>query len=253
MSRYGVRQILDVVLKDIKSGEIVAILESLITSSIEFSGSTVYSRGGSGYARLIGFDSEKDATMNMEDALITKESLQVLTGSKFNKGAKIVHKKEVVEVTKDGLDLAIVLSKLPVTSAKYPILYYKTKDGYSLGEKLNATSTGSEVTLTGNADIAEGDKVIVDYYYEAATTTQSLTITTDIFPGTYKLEGTTTWRNEDGVDVEAVYTIPKLKINPGFTLPSMATGDPAPFTFTAEILKDTNSTAMVIIDLLEEE
>lgn len=61
---------------------------------MEVAGATVYARGGKGHPKLIGWDSEKDITMNMEDALISKESLGALTGSKFTAGTKPVHKKK---------------------------------------------------------------------------------------------------------------------------------------------------------------
>ncbi|GJM68137.1 hypothetical protein HMSSN036_03530 [Paenibacillus macerans] len=250
--RYGSREIMDVVLKDVKTGEPVVYLESLTTSTLEFAGSAVYARGGKGHPRLIGWDSDKDITMKMEDALISKESLAVLTGSKFNKSAKVVHKKEVVEVSADS---KITLSKIPLTNQKY--YFYKTSDETSLNEKLNVTITATPVTeeidLSAVTGIKAGDKVIADYYYTAPASTQSMTIAADLFPGTYKLEGTTFWRNEDGKDIEALYTIPKLKIQPNFSIGMASSGDPQPFTFTADVLKDRKSTAMVVIDLLEEE
>lgn len=92
--RYGSREIMDVVLKDKKTGEPKVYLESLTTSTIELAGSTVYARGGKGHPKLIGWDSEKDITMNMEDALISKESLSILTGSKFKKLQKLYTKKK---------------------------------------------------------------------------------------------------------------------------------------------------------------
>ncbi|MCW3792565.1 hypothetical protein HF638_02735 [Paenibacillus sp. SZ31] len=247
MSRYGSREILDVVLKDVKTGEPVVYLESLTTSSMEFAGQTVYARGGKGHPKLIGWDSEKDVTMTMEDALISKESLAVLTGSKFVKGTKPVHKKEVLEVSKTG---EIKLSYTPLTSKLAH--FFKTSNGSSMDAKLTASPiTGTAVTFT-EATLNEGDKVIADYYYAAPDTTQSMTVASDVFPGTYLLEGTTNWKNEDGFDVEAVYTIPKLKVMPGFSIGMASTGDPQPFTFTCEVLKDTHSKAMVVIDVLED-
>jgi len=245
MSRYGSREIMDVVLKDIKTGEPRVYLESLTTSTLEFAGQTVYARGGKGHPKLIGWDSEKDVTMNMEDALISKESLGVLTGSEFKKGTKAVHKKEVITVKSAD---TVSLTKVPLTTK--PSFFYRTTDGTSMDEKLvSATPVTQEITFTG---LNVGEKVIADYYYEAPDTTQSLTVTSDLFPGTYLLEGTTMWRNEDGYDVEALYTIPKLKVLPGFSIGMASTGDPQPFTFNCEVLKDTGSTSMVIIDVLEE-
>lgn len=250
--RYGSREIMDVVLKDIKTGEPVVYLESLTSSSIELAGSTVYARGGKGHPKLIGWDAEKDITLTMEDALISKESLAVLTGSKFNKGAKAVHKKEVVTVDADS---KITLSKTPL--ANKALFIYKTTDGTSMKEKVNFTlpaqSSTAVLDLSAVADVAVNEQLIVDYYYNAPASTQSMTITSDIFPGTYRLEGTTFWRDEDGYDVEAVYTIPKLKVNAGFTIAMASSGDPQPFSFTCEALKDKNSTSLVSIDLLEAE
>jgi hypothetical protein len=240
---------MDVVLKDVKTGEPVVYLESLTTSSLAFAGATVYARGGKGHPKLIGWDSEKDVTLNAEDALVSKESLAVLTGSKFNQGEKPIHKKEVLVVEADESTLKVTLSKAAISSK--PAFFYVTMDGTSLGTKLTATVTGTQAVLVG-AGLAAGSQVIADYYYTGPATAQSMTITSDLFPGTYKLEGTTVWRNEDGFDVEAKYTIPKLKIQPGFTIGMASSGDPQPFTFTAEVLKDNQSTAMVIIDLLEE-
>lgn len=248
--RYGSREIMDVVLKDTKTGEPKVYLESLTTSSFELAGSTVYARGGKGHPKLIGWDSEKDVTLNMEDALITKESLGVLTGSKFEKAAKVLHKKEVVTVDEDK---KIELTKTPLTTEKY--FLYKTSDGTSMDEKIefqiSATPTANQLDLSGVSNIEPKDKLIIDYYFMGASTTQSTTITSDMFPGTYRLEGTTFWRDEDGYDVEAMYTVPKLKVLPNFTIGMASTGDPQPFTFTCEALKDRESTAMVIIDLLE--
>lgn len=248
--RYGSREIMDVVLKDVTTGEPVVYLESLTTSTLEFAGSTVYARGGKGHPKLIGWDSEKDITMNMEDALISKESLAVLTGSKFNKASKVVHKKEVVDV---DAGMKVKLAKVPLTTQKY--FFYKTSDGTSLDEKLNVTISATPVTEEidlSSVGVQEGDRIIADYYYTAPISTQSMTITSDVFPGTYCLEGTTFWRNEDGKDVEAVYTIPKLKIQSNFSIGMASSGDPQPFAFTADVLKDRRSTAMVVIDLLEE-
>ena len=250
---YGVREIINVVLKEYKTRKPVAYIESLTASSIDITAQSASLRGGQGNPERIIWDSEKDIAMNMTDSLITKSSLEVLTGSKFSKGAKIVHKKEVIDVESDGAELSITLGNIPVVSAKHPIFFFKTQDGTNMGEELTATNSGTEVTLTGVTGIAEGDKVIADYYYEAPASTQSITITSDIFPGTYILEGDTFWRNEDGDDVVAKYTIPKLKILPGFTIGMASSGDPQPFEFGCKVLKDSGSNEMVIIDLLEEE
>ncbi|OPH47567.1 hypothetical protein BC351_10260 [Paenibacillus ferrarius] len=257
--QYGSREICNVVIKDFKTKEPVAYLESLTTSDIEVKGTTVWAKGGRGAAKRIGWDSDKEITQKMESALITKESFGVLTGSAFTATAKPVHKKEAILVTSDASDKVVILSSKPTAVAGYLTLFYKTEDGSSLGEKLTATVT---TTGTGAAAVtkakfagaipAVGDLVIVDYYVDAPAKSQTISIDADKFPGTYFLEAETLWRNEDGVDVPALYTIPKMKISPNFTISMGMSGEPKPFSFQAEILKDNKSQSMVIIDLLEE-
>lgn len=258
--QYGVREICNVVLKDVKTKEPVAYLESLSTSNLEVKGTTVYAKGGRGAAKLIGWDSEKESTLKCESALISKEAFGVLVGNTFKNTAKPVHKKEVLTVTEDVSDKVVTLSHKPTATAGYLTLFYKTDDGSSIGEKLTATVT---TTGTGEAAVtkakfsaaptlAAGELVIVDYYIDAPAKSQTVLIDADKFPGTYMLEGETLWRNEDGVDVPALYTIPKLKISPNFTIDMAMNGEPKPFNFEAEVLKDSKAQAMIVIDLLEE-
>ncbi|GIP32609.1 hypothetical protein [Paenibacillus sp. J2TS4] len=250
--RYGVREICNVVLKDVTTKEPVVYLESLTTSSLETSGETVYARGGRGNPKLIGWDSDKEIVMNMEDALISKASLSVLVGNEFKATAKPVHKKEVLSVTEDGGETIITLSKAPTAAAGYPSFFYATSDGTSMDAKLTGTVEGNQVKLSGDSLPQAGDQVIADYYVEAPAKAESIVIDSSKFPGTYLLEGETLWRNEAGKDVPALFTIPKLKVKPNFTIGMAASGDAQPFSFETEVLKDSASTAMVIIDVLED-
>ncbi|MEI7025777.1 hypothetical protein [Paenibacillus sp. y28] len=254
--RYGTREICNVVLKDVVTKEPVVYLESLTTSSLESKATTVYARGGRGNPKLIGWDSEKEISMKMEDALISKASLGLLVGDSFKESSRPVHKKEVLRVVDNAGSKEVKLSHKVTSEADYPVFIYKTEDGISMeGGKLTASFTEdggvTVATLSGADAPAAGEQVIVDYYYNAANK-KSLSISSDKFAGTYLLEGETLWRNEEGQDVPALFTIPKLKILNEFTIEMAATGDPKPFNFSAEVLKDTKSTSMVVIDLLEE-
>ncbi|AYB37526.1 hypothetical protein [Brevibacillus laterosporus] len=253
--QYGVREICNVVLKDIVTKEPVAYFETLKTSTLEFSGSTVYATGGRGNPKRIGWDSDREISMKMEDGLISKETFAIATGTTFKATTRPIHKKEVLTVEEDGTDKIIKLTKKPTTTKGYNTFFFKTDDGSSMLEKLSGsvTTTGSttKVKLTGS--IESGDMVIADYYIDAPTKSQSMDITSKTFPGTYLLEADTLWRNEDDEDFEAKYTIPKLKIKPNFTLTHGAAGDPSVFNFEAEVLADKKSgDGMVFIDLLEE-
>lgn len=250
--RYGTREICNVVLKDIKTKKPVVYLESLTTTSLESKASTVYAKGGRGNAKLIGWDSERELTFKMEDALISKASLGVLTGGQFKSSSKPIHKKEVLTVSTSGSNKIVTLSSAPTSTAGYTAFFYRTDDGSTIGEELTATLTGSEAALSGTPAPKDGDLVIVDYYYNAPVGAQTLEITSDKFAGTYMLEAETLWRNEDGIDVPAIFTIPKLKIQNEWTIEMTPTGDPKPFSFSAEALKDRKSNTMVLIDVIED-
>ena len=89
--KFGVREICDVTLRA-KTGMTlgntkferdmpVLYFDSLKTSSLEGAATTVYAQGGKGNVRLIAWEGEKTLTFNMEDALISKQSLAVLAGA----------------------------------------------------------------------------------------------------------------------------------------------------------------------------
>ncbi|MFB0831557.1 hypothetical protein ACEU2D_18380 [Brevibacillus laterosporus] len=254
--QYAIRAITNVVLKHPVTKEPVHYFETLKTSNIEFSGSTVFARGGFGDPKLIGFDSEREITIKFEDSLISKSSLAVITGSKFKKTSKPIHKKEVLIVEEDGTDKIIKLSQKPTALKSYNTFFYVTDNGSTIGEKLAATIATTGVTpkvkLTGSS-LEIGDMVIADYYIDPSENGESLTVTSETFPGTYTLEADTFWRNENGDDIVAKYTIPKIKIKPNFTLTHGASGDPSVFGFEGDVLADKKSgNSMVIIELLEE-
>ena len=89
--KYGVREIADVVFKaksPMKVGnrifykdEPVMYFDTLKTSSLEAAASTVYAQGGKGNPRLVAWDGDRTLTFNMEDALISSEGLQILSGA----------------------------------------------------------------------------------------------------------------------------------------------------------------------------
>ena len=92
--KFGVREICDVVLKakaNQKVGnkifyknEPVIYFDTLKTSSMEGAATTVYAQGGRGNSRLVAWEGERTLTFTVEDALISKEGLQLLTGNEIS-------------------------------------------------------------------------------------------------------------------------------------------------------------------------
>ena len=71
------------------TGKAIVTLRTLKTSGVETSGETVYSRGGRGNAKLVGFSSNRESKITLEDAIFDNEALAMLTGNEIKAGKKI--------------------------------------------------------------------------------------------------------------------------------------------------------------------
>lgn len=122
--RFGVREIAEVVFrakakmtlggKTFYKNDPVIYFDTLKTSSVEGSSTTVYAQGGRGNVRLVSWEGERVITFNMEDALISPESLSILTGAGLAKATAessvYVHTVSNVEVkTKNTIEIPEVV------------------------------------------------------------------------------------------------------------------------------------------------
>ena len=92
IDKYGIREVCDLKFykiddvigkgKSLETAIPVFVIDSAKTSTLEGAATTVYAQGGRGNPRLIAWEGEKTLTFTVEDALISKEGLEVLTGDK---------------------------------------------------------------------------------------------------------------------------------------------------------------------------
>ena len=138
-SKFGVREICDVVLKAkaatkignkvFYANEPVMYFDTLKTSSMEGAATTVYAQGGRGNARLVAWEGERTVTFTMEDALISPEGFMILSGAGLvdaTEGKPIYqHMTETVEAndivitnrTDDTIAAAIPMTEKPYLPA----------------------------------------------------------------------------------------------------------------------------------------
>ena len=131
--KFGVREICDVVLKAkaaqkvgnkvFYKNEPVIYFDTLKTSSMEGSATTVYAQGGRGNSRLMAWEGERTVTFTMEDALISPAGFMILSGAGLIQGSEDntikVHTTEQTDkvfVSEDG-EVSIVLSERPYVNA----------------------------------------------------------------------------------------------------------------------------------------
>ena len=108
--RFGVREICEVVLRakakqtlgnrTFYKNEPVLYFDTLKTSSLEGTTTTVYATGGRGNSRLIAWEGERTLTFNFQDALLSPESLSILSGAGLIEAGKNAGEELYVHTTK---------------------------------------------------------------------------------------------------------------------------------------------------------
>ena len=309
--KYGIRDVVDVVLrakgtmdlgnKRFYKNEPVLYFDTLTTSTLEGASTTVYAQGGKGNARLMAWEGERTVTFTMEDALISPESLSVLTGAGLIEASeeKPIY-QHIVEATDDysvdGDELTVFVDKEPflpkptkngavenenyacvmitrdgeVISEPY-IVSHNEEDGSeydaakgtyakveldaesgkykmivkshdcNFGKDLDCHDTDAEHQYRAahlDDDMNVGNGLLIDYYTPVRSGAKQIEIDAEKFAGSYYLEGSTLWRDTNGVDHPAEFIIPNCKIQSAFTFTMAATGDPSTFTFTMDAFPD---------------
>jgi hypothetical protein len=91
---------------NIATGKAVVSLPTLKTSGVETTGETVYSRGGRGNAKLVGFSTNREAKITLQDAIFDNSAIAMLTGNDLVAGVKKVDINEIQSVTSNTITLA---------------------------------------------------------------------------------------------------------------------------------------------------
>lgn len=273
--RFGVREICDVAFRakskmtlggrTFYKNEPVIYFDSLKTSSLEGASTTVYATGGRGNTRLIAWEGERTLTFNMEDALISPESLAILSGAGLATATAdkpvYVHMTTQVQVTaKNTIEIpeiacwngtatgtpgtgdaaaykhanadifCMVLNDAGVVDAEPCV---PAKVVYDNGKTiLTCYADGTEGHAT---DLAVGKVVLVDYYIKKVSNTMLIEITPEIKGQNFYIEASTLFRDENtGLDMPAEFVIPNGKVQSNFTFSMASSGDPSTFSFVVD-------------------
>lgn len=240
--RFGMKEVCDVTFINLLTGKPELYLDTLKMTTVENTAETSYARGGKGNPRILGWDFNRESAITIQDALLSPVGLSMLSGNAIVKGSADIFCREVHTVTASK----ITLKHTPKTISAI----YETTDGYEHGEEVTHSNVEGTVTLT---NVEDGDKVIVYYTYESGANTTTVRITSDAFPGYYKIIGDTVVRNEaTGKDEPFQLVIPKAKLQANFTLTMQTEGDPAVFDFNLDVFKANDSTNMIEMIQYEE-
>lgn len=180
--RWAVRNVARCTFYDIATGNMLTYLEHLKSSGIEVSSTTVYARGGDGNPKLVGFSSDKEVKASLSSALFDNRALALLTGNTIKVGAHPVYRREVLKVATGN-------ATLPSTpkGGELLALYVLGEDGVELDELVvtdDYTLDSKEITLLGTDD---GTTLIAYYMIDAPASSQTITVSSDAFPGAFKM------------------------------------------------------------------
>lgn len=252
-TKFGAKEVMDVILYDMSTNKPVIFFDTLKTSSIEVTAEKVYARGGRGNSKLITWELNKDAKITLEDALLSPKSLELISGLATTVGKQTVYmrqstvyenkvdKGELYPLTANGSGV-ITLAYEPKESAANILVYTADDDCGTPLDMAGASLSGTTLTVAAAAN----KKVVVYYTFDSAETTETYVIDASHFSGTYKLVGNTVIRNrETGKDEAFQVVIPNLKWSSNMNLDFSAEGDPQPTTFECEIMRAANSSTMI--------
>lgn len=254
-AKFGAKEVMDVVLYDMETDKPIIQFDSLKTSSISVTSEKVYARGGKGNPKLITWEINKEATLTIEDALISPKSLELISGIARKIGVQTIRMRQVTEY-KDGENLGrmyplkanadgkITLAFKPKTEVAKILVYPFESDCEEDALIDTSAATIEENVLTIAA--AAGKRVVVYYDYESEATAETYVIDAEHFSGTYKLVGDTVLRNQQtGKDEAFQITIPNLKFTSNLELGFAADGDPSTTTFECEVMRDAETGTMI--------
>lgn len=224
----------------------IVTLNTLKTSGVETSGETVYARGGFGNAKLVGFSSNREAKITLEDAIFDIQALGMITGNIVAEGAKDVDFNEIKIV--DGANTVTLGKKVYGT----PIGVYLLNADGTLGQKIEKSTTPSTgkyamsgQIITFHTDVPADTKVKVYYTTKTNVDAKTVKVTTDAFGKSFRVVGDIIVRDEfTQADFAGQLRIPVAKFEDNFSLNLASDGDPATLSLPLEILKDPTSTDM---------
>lgn len=252
-TKFGAKEVMDVVLYDMSSNKPVIFFDTLKTSNIEVTSEKVYARGGKGNSKLITWELNKEGKVTIEDALISPKSIELVSGLATQTGAQTVYMRQTTKFI-DGVNQGemcpltasntgvIELGYAPKETATKIIVYEASDDCGTALDMSTASLTGKTLTVAAAAN----KNVVVYYTFESAANTETYTVDSSHFAGTYKMVGNTVVRNRDtGKDEAFQIVIPNLKWSSNLTLGFSAEGDPQATSFECEIMKPANSSTLI--------
>ena len=287
LDKYAIKEVADVMFYELDSkgapSAPVLYLDTLKTSTLSQSSEVVDARGGKGNVKILSWDTNKELTIEMEDAVYSAKSLGIMFGGKM----KVYDNKQEVlktlrfdptKIVASGDYLAVEISgkKFYIAKSLVTVFSYQKANGDAVADPVAVTDHDHINWATGKVQIntaeqgqdpsyADGDQTIEFITFdlldctsnaEARTTSNgiisggvTIDITAEFNSNTYYITGDTYARNvASGKDEFLQFIIPKGKVSAeDVSLTMEADGDPATFSMTVQCLKSESGSMVKLV------
>lgn len=254
-NRWAVREAAEATFYNLQTGDAIVTLKTLKMTEVQTTGETSYARGGRGNAKLVGFTSNREAKVTIQDAIFDNLALAMLTGNTIEVGAKEIEMIHEVVVPVGG---EVTLPKNIKTLRTVYKLASDAMTNETKIEKVALTPALNEFSLAGQKLTFHtglvGSKVRIYYSTMTDATAKTIKVTADRFGGSFKVVCDVMVRDEDTKqDYFAQFIIPNAKIEDDFSFNFSPDGDPSVLDIPLEILKDPRSADMWQLVIYDEE
>lgn len=225
-NRFAIRDSGAATFYSLVNNKAIVTLNTLKTSGVETSGETVYARGGFGNAKLVGFSSNREAKINLEDAIFDAEAIAMITGNDMVVGKKTVDTNETKAVTSNK----ITLDKTP--KGALISVYLVNPDGtngqeFTLGDPITKDKEYklTDKELSFHTTVVNGTNIRVYYQVETDVTAKTMKVSSDAFGGTFRVVLDVLVRDEfTKEDYAGQLRIPNAKFEDNFNFSFSADG-----------------------------
>ncbi len=275
LSKYAIKEVADVMFYELDSkgapSAPVLYLDTLKVSTIEQSSEVVDATGGKGNVKLLSWDTNKEITLTLEDALFSAKSLGIMFGGTMTDNGntqevlKTLKADEVSTIGTSAADASPAFWKFTLKDVDYAIAKNKaTYFKYYAGQIDPQPSNSSSFDFI-TFDLLDCTKLVEDpsdhkYYAVARATGGSsdngivkngitIDITSNFDSNTYYITGDTYARNfESGQDEFLQFIVPKGKVSAeDVSLTMEADGDPATFSMSVKCLKANDGSMLKLV------
>lgn len=239
LDKYGIKEVCDVTFYKLKEdgtrGIPVLYLDTLKVSTTEQSADAVDAQGGKGNPVLITWDTSRDITVSIEDALFSAKSLAMTYGANTE---NITSRTDVIVKT---------VMYTPAADATGMTEWYDVTE-----QKHTIDSADIKYTDPDGEDVAVGSLEKGKTYYATfpiQVSGASFEVTSTRFPGSYYVTGDTYSRSQaSGEDSYFQLIFPKAKItSDDVNITLEADGDPATFNMNLRLMRADGNVLMKLV------